>query len=66
MLMGASVVSYDGQPVGMVIEGNEQALHVLLPDGQDRWLRTSAVLDQSGGEVTLICYASGIGRWLAE
>jgi hypothetical protein len=66
MGQGSVVYGFDGVRIGRIEQVNEEALVVARPDGT-RWaVRKEAVFDVRPGEVRLICYASGIERWLAE
>jgi hypothetical protein len=66
MLTGAPVIGFDGERVGTMVEGNQLAIRVRMPSGEDVWLKSDAVLDTSDGRVTLICYARGVTRWVVE
>ena len=64
MLHGKAVIGYDGEPVGVCMEGNDHAIRVRLLNGHEAWLRGDAILNASGPDVVLICYAEGIDRWV--
>ncbi len=60
---GTRVVGYDGVEVGRVVEGDRERLKVRRKDQTEIWLAGQAILAADNDRVTLICYASGVGRW---
>jgi hypothetical protein len=52
--------------VGEVVDGDRHMLKVRRKDQTEIWLSGKAILATDDARVTLICYASGVGRWGAE
>ena len=60
------VVDFTGCAVGTLVGEDAHALKVQLGGGRQVWIRRDAVLDSWGGQIVLICYASGVDRWLTD
>jgi hypothetical protein len=63
---GTRVVGYDGVEVGEVVYGDRERFRVRRKDQTEVWVAGKAILGIEHDRVTLICYASGIGRWGAD
>ena len=64
MVPGRTVWSFDNQRIGAVDEVGENGFCLRMRDGKRCWIRWDAIYLADEFSVTLICYASGLNRWL--
>lgn len=60
---GLRIVAIDGRLLGTVLEGRDDRFLASTPDGI-YWLRQDCVFTVVGLEMTLICDASGLKRYV--
>ncbi len=49
-----------------MVEGDRERIKVRRQDQSEIWLAGQAILAADNDRVTLICYASGVGRWSTD